>query len=280
MKHRPSLRWILTAVLIAGATLAPAQGQEATPANGNLQARVAAAMTTVSPPVAEDERTYGQGIAASVLEAYVQNSQRAFNVTAAEIVYLHDRGIPDSITTAMIQHQAAARQQAGQAGAPEPAPNSAYAPAVPPATAYPYPPQTIYPDYAYADYPSYPYGFYAGYPFWFPFSFGVSFESFSPFFGPFCSPFFRPFCSPFFRPFCSPFFRPFCSPFFGPFCSPFLRPFCSPFFRPFVSSGTRVPIFHHTGLTVSPVHARITSGLAPRSGGSFVAAPTHLAPRV
>ncbi len=66
MKHRLSFRWILTAVLIAGATLAPAQGQEATPANGNLQARVAAAMTTVSPAVAEVVRMYEQGIAASI----------------------------------------------------------------------------------------------------------------------------------------------------------------------------------------------------------------------
>ena len=79
MKHRPSFRWVLTAVLITVATLAPTQGQEATPANGNLQARVAAAMTTVSPSVAEVVRMYEQGIAASVLEAYVQNSQRAFN---------------------------------------------------------------------------------------------------------------------------------------------------------------------------------------------------------
>lgn len=63
------------------------------------------------------------GVSDEVVQNYINNVQTAFNLTASQLIYLKDIGIPDSTVLAMQQRD----QQLGQA-APQPAPTAAPAP--------------------------------------------------------------------------------------------------------------------------------------------------------
>ena len=80
-----------------------------------------------SAPVAELIKLANSGLNESVMLAFVTNSAHVFNLTAEEIIYLNDIGVPGSVVTAMIQHD-----QQLKAGAP--APVATEPPPPPPAT--------------------------------------------------------------------------------------------------------------------------------------------------
>ncbi len=103
-----------------------------------------------SAPVAEVIRLAESGVDQSVVLAYVSNSTSTFHLSAEEIIYLNDIGIPGNVVTAMIQHDQASKgiapvtilppapQVAAEAppavgystdAVPPPNPNEQYAPA-------------------------------------------------------------------------------------------------------------------------------------------------------
>lgn len=130
--------------------------------------------------VAEVLRMAEAKVDPEVIKAYVKSSSTAFNLNAAEIIALKDRGISSEILTAMIQRGSELRRQAAQNV--QPSPNAA-AQAAPPPMANPYAPapaydygvQSAYPGYAYS-YPAYSYSYpdysyypnYSYYPYYWP----------------------------------------------------------------------------------------------------------------
>jgi hypothetical protein len=97
----------------------------------------------------------------SVIQAFVRSSPVAYNLNAAEIIALKDRGISSDILTAMIQRGGELRGQAMRAGqaAAGPMVQQAYPATVnpyAPAPAYDYGAQTAYPAYTY---PAYSYAY-------------------------------------------------------------------------------------------------------------------------
>ncbi|MDB6036828.1 MAG: hypothetical protein JWM99_669, partial [Verrucomicrobiales bacterium] len=53
-----------------------------------------------------------KGIDKNVLRSYIENSPIAYQPTVEEIIYLHQQGLPDDLTTLMIHHGAQLRAQA------------------------------------------------------------------------------------------------------------------------------------------------------------------------
>ncbi len=142
MKHRSSSKWILgaslTALALVFATLqsiaseptpaAPTAteltAEEISPTNALAQGTPGAADTDApakpvstdkplpanirpSGPVAEVIKLANSGLNESVMLAYVTNSVHTFNLSAEEIIYLNDIGVPGSVVTAMIQQDQA-----------------------------------------------------------------------------------------------------------------------------------------------------------------------------
>ncbi len=205
MKTRLSPWGVLQVILIGGPLLVCAQAQEATSPNGSAKAadrsvqagpgsaaaraiaypagapvaRIAALMTNVSSRTAEILRMHGAGVDLRVIEAYVENSPAPFNPTAAEIISLHEKGIPDSLITAMIQRGAKLRQPGSEPAAPATAAAPSQVPAPPPAqtmAAAPYADYPVYPDI----YPNVSYAAYGGYDYWYPtpFYFGFGYQTY------------------------------------------------------------------------------------------------------
>jgi hypothetical protein len=124
-----------------------------------------------------------------VIRAYINNSPIPFNPSAAEIIALKQRGVPDDIITALMQRGAEVRAQMAQAATQ----SAVQTPNAPPA-GYPY-------DYSAASSYAYPYD-YAGYPYAYP-NYGYpynywGYNSYYPW--SYYSPFFFNFCLH--RPFC------------------------------------------------------------------------------
>ncbi len=65
----------------------------------------------LSPAAAELARLAGSGVDQGVMMAYVTNSQSTFNLTAEEIIYLNDLGVPGPVVTAMIQRDQVLKEQ-------------------------------------------------------------------------------------------------------------------------------------------------------------------------
>jgi hypothetical protein len=95
---------------------------------------------SLSPAAGEVVRMAQAGTGEDVLQAYVQNSASAFNLTADQILYLKDIGLPSGVVTAMINRDAALRgqtppnpyeQRASPPTMPPPAPGAEPAPAGP-----------------------------------------------------------------------------------------------------------------------------------------------------
>jgi hypothetical protein len=118
-------------------------------------------------------KMYQGGISKDVIVNYVENSVAPFRLTADNIIYLQNLGIPQEVTKAMLVRDGQLQQQAAayaQQMAPNPASQMAMAPppgrqqgaVVVPST----PPPAVYPDYSYSDsgygYPYYPYYPYYG----------------------------------------------------------------------------------------------------------------------
>lgn len=58
--------------------------------------------------------------------SYVRNSPAVYNLTAKDIVYLHEQGVSDRVVSTMLECQAKVVVQASQAPLPAPPPASAY----------------------------------------------------------------------------------------------------------------------------------------------------------
>ena len=98
-----------------------------------------------SRPLAEIVKLVNSGVEEHVLMAFVTNSASTFNLSAEEIIYLKDIGVPDVVVTAMIVRDQALRENSliASAQVPEP-PVAASAPEVAPqpdAAAQQYPPE-------------------------------------------------------------------------------------------------------------------------------------------
>jgi len=107
----------------------------------------------LSPAAAELAKLAASGVDQGVMLAYVTNSQSTFNLTAEEIIYLNDLGLPGPVVTAMIQRDQVLKEQGQNAllssstpvtslPAPTPAPaqvapQPTAPPSVPPPSDYP-----------------------------------------------------------------------------------------------------------------------------------------------
>ncbi|HEY6167478.1 MAG TPA: hypothetical protein VI454_05530, partial [Verrucomicrobiae bacterium] len=142
-----------------------------------------ATMLTMSAPGADDKSSANinpatmdivklsdAGLSPAVVQSYVENSLTPFNPTSDDLIYLHQHGIADSITTAMIKRGAALRAQAPVAtAAPRSMPQAYVAPSASTAYVYPAPSAYVYdyPAYYYYDaYPSYSYWYGGPYYYW------------------------------------------------------------------------------------------------------------------
>jgi hypothetical protein len=153
-------------VLACAIVSSPAQpGQAAVSAN----VAISETQAHFSPGVRDVLKMIDAKVDASVVIAYIKNSPTAYNPTAAEIIALKQRGVPDEIVTTLIQRGAEVRAQIAQSA-------QANAPLTPPAggmaPAYGYgnaTPEDVYPYYA--DY-GYGYPYYASYPYYgYPYSY-------------------------------------------------------------------------------------------------------------
>ncbi len=144
---------------LASVTFTPALALSSAPSSPSDSAQPAPA--SFSPGVREVLKMLDAKVDPAVIKAYIQNSNIPFNPTAAEIIALKQRDVPDDIITGMLQRGAEVRTQlaqAAQAATPVPAPatpQSQYGATAP----YPY----SY-DYTGYGYPSYGYSYY-GYPY-------------------------------------------------------------------------------------------------------------------
>ncbi len=85
---------------LANAQIRPVSTNQPVPPNVHL-----------SVPAAELAKLAGSGVDQSVMLAYVTNSQSTFNLTAEEIIYLNDLGVPGAVVTAMIQRDQVLKEQ-------------------------------------------------------------------------------------------------------------------------------------------------------------------------
>jgi hypothetical protein len=93
-------------------------------------------MVNLSPAVGEVVRLAQAGLDTNVILVFVTNSVHTFNLSAAEVVYLNDLGIPAAVITAMIQQDQKSRGTPPPGAAtpefPAPAPMMPGSPAVQP----------------------------------------------------------------------------------------------------------------------------------------------------
>src|SRR6266446_3663095 len=132
-KRRSAQSWSFALLAVALALLG-AQAQPLAPSVQNVpQAPQTTAPTDLSPPVTEVIKLAESGVGDDVVLAYIQNSQSIFNLSADDILYLRDVGLSSPVTTAMLNHDIALRNQAPQSVAAPPVPTTP-PPAVPTTT--------------------------------------------------------------------------------------------------------------------------------------------------
>src|ERR1051325_4396224 len=99
---------------------------ETAPAKVVSQPAPATQTANLNSTAAEVAKLAQAGVDDNVMMAYVTNSPHTFNLTADQIVYLNDIGVPGDVVTAMIQHDQLAGLNSSQ-----PAPAPAYSNAQP-----------------------------------------------------------------------------------------------------------------------------------------------------
>jgi len=90
-------------------------------------------------PAADVIRLARSGVDQEVILAYVTNSTAAFHLTAGEVIYLTNLGVPQGVVTAMLQHDQVLKTSAGVPSAP-----AATNPVAKAATAVPEPSNTAF----------------------------------------------------------------------------------------------------------------------------------------
>jgi hypothetical protein len=145
-------KWLgLMAVMLV--PLLRAQGQEPAPQGA------ASVPANISPVATEVTRLAESGTSEDVMLAYIQNSAAPFNLSADQILYLKDIGLPSAVITAMLNRDIALRGQPQtynyeqRAYPPTAAPPAAVAPA--PVAAPPPAPEAVTPPPAPAPPPVY-----------------------------------------------------------------------------------------------------------------------------
>lgn len=151
-----------------------------------------ATITMSSPGLAGVQKMLDAKVDPQVIQAYIMSSGITFNLTADQIIALKQRGAPDQVLTALLQHNAQLAAQAGQTGVVGQSPVSGYGTAYPnygmaypnsnfsTAPAYPMADQTGYLPYSDSSYAypyTYPYPYYTygyggyNYPFGYPYAY-------------------------------------------------------------------------------------------------------------
>jgi len=135
-------KWFGLAAMLAVPTLSGVAQTAEMAAAGAAERVQAAAPANLSPNAAEVLKLASSGVGEDVVLAFVQNSQSRFNLSADDVLYLRDVGVPEPVITAMLNRdnalgpQEAPSQPAQYAPAPtEPAPAAAEAAAPTPAPA-------------------------------------------------------------------------------------------------------------------------------------------------
>lgn len=115
---------IATGALFLTPVIYAQESNVATPAPG-VTAQPSAEVRRASSPtprlsrgIADLVKMQERGIDKSVMRSYIENSSVAYQPTVEEIIYLHQQGLPDDLTTLLIQHGAQLRAQT-----PVPGPN-------------------------------------------------------------------------------------------------------------------------------------------------------------
>ena len=98
------------------------------------QAPAAPAVAQPSAPrlsfgVAEVAKLSHAKLSDEAIISFIQNSRRSYEMSAADIVYLHEDGVSDKVITAMLDKDRKVMETANLAAAPVPAPQPAPAPA-------------------------------------------------------------------------------------------------------------------------------------------------------
>ena len=177
-----------TVAVIAVVGLSPSstQAQTPSPVNTAAPAAVSPARLGFSPGIRDILKMLDAKVDPQVIRAYIKNSPIAYNPSAAEIIALKQREVPDDLITALLERGAEVRAQLAQAAAQSQPPATAPTPpsAPPPdysnayATTAPYNPYPAYADYGYPYYSySYPY---SGYPYnywWYNYSYPWAYYS-------------------------------------------------------------------------------------------------------
>jgi len=123
------MKWQNLISLVLAVAAAPLTGVSttATPPETPPAPEAPAAATTpnadlsqLSPPVLGLVKMLNSGVSQDVISAYVQNSPTPFNLTAEDIIRLQNLGVSPSLTTAMLNHDKALRDNPHPAGLPAP----------------------------------------------------------------------------------------------------------------------------------------------------------------
>lgn len=134
MKTRWPLCGILSGLLLLPTFVLVAQEPPATPEPPPSPAAVAKPQAAAEPSLAEKLKLArlspsarevikmaDSGMDSALLQSYVENSSSVYSLSSDDVIFLHERGIPSSVITAMLQRSAKVRDQAA-ANTPPPAP--------------------------------------------------------------------------------------------------------------------------------------------------------------
>lgn len=79
--------------------------------NADLARKIETIKRAPSNGIADIAKMMEQGVDASVIQSYVENSTVPYNPTSDDILYLHERGVGSQIITAVIRHGNELRQE-------------------------------------------------------------------------------------------------------------------------------------------------------------------------
>jgi hypothetical protein len=109
MKHN---NWLVGIVAMAVSMLSVSAQHRTTAETANAGEAQPAGAANVSAAAAEVIRLAGSGVGEDVVLAYIQNSRATFSLSVDDVLYLKDVGLSSAVISAMLNHDAALRNQA------------------------------------------------------------------------------------------------------------------------------------------------------------------------